>query len=152
MYNNKRRQDAMKFKIRDKNGREFKVEEVEEVKLKDEDESLTYAYDDDGLSSEEIASLKQLAAVADKLISLVNTSTDENEEEEQIEDEEEEKIEEIEDEEEEQIEEVIDTSKMKTADSIKKSAIAIERKIKADDSLDIDAVSDAWAKRYGGNK
>lgn len=136
----------MKFKVRDKSGREFKVEEIEEVKVNAKDEPLTYAYDDDGLSSEEIASLKQLAAVADKLVSLVNT-TDEDE----IEDEDEE-IEEIEDEEEEQIEEVIDTSKKKTADSIKKSATAIEKKIKTDDSLDKDAVSDAWAKRYGGNK
>ena len=133
----------MKFKIRDKSGREFKVEEIEEVKAKANDEPLTESFgDDDGLSSEEIASLKQLAAVADKLVGLVNT-TDEDEEEE---------IEEIEDEEEEQIEEVIDTSKKKTADSIKKSATAIEKKIKTDDSLDTDAVSDAWAKRYGGNK
>lgn len=137
----------MRFKIRDKSGREFKVEEIEEVKAKAEDEPSIYAYDDDGLSSEEIASLKQLAAVADKLISLVNTTTDEDEEEELIEEEEQ-----IEDEEEERIEEVIDTSKIKTGDSIKKSAIAIERKIKADDSLNIDVVSDAWTKRYGGNK
>lgn len=135
----------MKFKIRDKSGREFKVEEIEEVKAKAEDEPLTNTYgdDDDELSSEEIASLKQLAAVADKLVGLVNT-TDEDE----IEDEEEE----IEDEEEEQIEEVIDTSKKKTSDSIKKSATAIEKKLKTDNSLDTDAVSDAWAKRYGGNK
>lgn len=180
----------MKFKIRDKSGREFKVEEVKDadksmgtyngysikqnvdgniyvLKKSGEkqffeswkkayeaiktgaikDEPLTETFeDDDGLSSEEIASLKQLAAVADKLVGLVNT-TDEDE----IEDEEEE-IEEIEDEEEEEIEEVIDTSKIKTGDSIKKSAIAIERKIKADDSLNIDVVSDAWTKRYGGNK
>lgn len=132
----------MRFKVRDKSGREFKVEEIEEVKAKANDEPLTSSCgDDDGLSSEEIASLKQLAAVADKLVSLVSTSTDDDEEEEQIEDEEEE-----------QIEEVIDTSKMKTADSIKKSATAIEKKIKTDDSLDTDAVSDAWAKRYGGKK
>lgn len=127
----------MKFKIRDKSGREFNVEEIEEVKT-------NYGDDDDGLSSEEIASLKQLAAVADKLVGLVNTSTDDEDEEEEIE--------EIEDEEEEQIEEVIDTSKNNTFDSIKKSATAIEKKIKTDDSLDKDAVSDAWAKRYGGNK
>lgn len=139
----------MRFKIRDKSGREFKVEEIKEVKAKIEDEPLiSFCDDDDELSPEEIASLKQLAAVADKLISLVSTTTDE-EEEEQIEDEEEEQIE---DEEEEQIEEVIDTAKIKTGDSIKKSATAIERKIKADDSLNIDVVSDAWAKRYGGNK
>lgn len=137
----------MKFKVRDKSGREFKVEEIEEVKVNAKDEPLTNTCGDDGLSSEEIASLKQLAAVADKLVGLVNTSTDEDE----IEDEEEE-IEEIEDEEEEQIEEVIDTSKKKTADSIKKSATAIEKKLKTDNSLDKDVVSDAWAKRYGGNK
>lgn len=130
----------MKFKVRDKRGREFKVEEIEEAKAKAEDEPLTNSCgDDDRLSSEEIASLKQLASVADKLVSMVSTSTDEDD----IEDE---------DEEEEQIEEVIDTSKKKTADSIKKSATAIEKKIKTDDSLDEDAVSDAWAKRYGGNK
>ncbi len=176
----------MKFKVRDKSGKEFNVEEIEDVKTKAKDDTLYRGFkiykvdgdwevesrdgemwnydgrltlqqvkskldkgidkniwDSNGLSSEEIASLKQLAAVADKLVGLVNTSTDDDDEDEE---------EEIEDEEEEQIEEVIDTAKKKTADSIKKSATAIEKKIKTDDSLDTDAVSDAWAKRYGGNK
>lgn len=136
----------MKFNVRDENGKEYKVEEVEEVKkTDDEDETkkpLTNTCTDDALSPEEIASLKKLAGMADKLCALVDTTTDEEEEEEEIEDEGE------------QIEEVIDTDEPKKAkDSIKKSAGAIEKKtIKTGDSVEEDDVSAAWAKRYGGNR
>ena len=139
----------MKFNVRDENGKEFKVEEVEEVKKTDEDETkkpLQPSCNDDALSPEEIASLKKLAGMADKLCALVDTTEDEEveveEEEEEIEDEGE------------QIEEVIDTDepKKKATDSIKKSAGAIEKKIKTEDSVEEDDVSAAWAKRYGGNR
>lgn len=140
----------MKFNVRDENGKEYKVEEVEEVKKTDEDETkkpLTNTCTDDALSPEEIASLKKLAGMADKLCALVDTTTDEEVEEE---DEEEEEIED----EGEQIEEVIDTDKPKKAkDSIKKSAGAIEKKkVKTDDGIVEDDVAAAWAKRYGGNR
>lgn len=136
----------MKFNVRDENGKEYEVEEVEAVKkTDDEDETkkpLTNTCTDDALSPEEIASLKKLAGIADKLCALVDTTTDEEEEEEEIEDEGE------------QIEEVIDTDEPKKAkDSIKKSAGAIEKKkIKTDDSIVEDDVAAAWAKRYGGNR
>lgn len=135
----------MKFNVRDENGKEYEVEEVEEVKkTDDEDETkkpLTNTCTDDALSPEEIASLKKLAGIADKLCALVDTTTDEEEEEEEIEDEGE------------QIEEVIDTDEPKKAkDSIKKSASAIEKKtVKTEDSVE-DDVAAAWAKRYGGNR
>lgn len=140
----------MKFNVRDENGKEYKVEEVEEVKkTDDEDETkkpLTNTCTDDALSPEEIASLKKLAGIADKLCALVDTTTDEEVEEEEEE-------EEIEDEGE-QIEEVIDTDEPKKAkDSIKKSAGAIEKKkTKTEDSVEEDDVAAAWAKRYGGNR
>ena len=136
----------MKFNVRDENGKEYKVEEVEEVKkTDDEDETkkpLTNTCTDDALSPEEIASLKKLAGMADKLCALVDTTTDEEEEEEEIEDEGE------------QIEKVIDTDEPKKAkDSIKKSAGAIEKKtVKTEDSVKEDDVAAAWAKRYGGNR
>lgn len=140
----------MKFNVRDENGKEYNVEEVEEVKkTDDEDETkkpLTNTCTDDALSPEEIASLKKLAGMADKLCALVDTTTDEEVEEEEEE-------EEIEDEGE-QIEEVIDTDEPKKAkDSIKKSAGAIEKKtVKTEDSVEEDDVAAAWAKRYGGNR
>ena len=103
----------MKFNVRDENGKEYKVEEVEEVKkTDDEDETkkplTNTCTDDDVLSPEEIASLKKLAGMADKLCALVDTTTDEEV------DEEEEEEEEIDDEGE-QIEEVIDTDEPKKA-------------------------------------
>lgn len=143
----------MKFNVRDEDGKEYNVEEVEEVKkTDDEDETkkpLTNTCTDDALSPEEIASLKKLAGIADKLCALVDTTTDEKVEEEE-EEEEEEEI----DDEGEQIEEVIDTDEPKKAkDSIKKSAGAIEKKtVKTEDSVEEDDVSAAWAKRYGGNR
>ena len=136
----------MKFNVRDENGKEYEVEEIEAVKkTDDEDETknpLTNTCTDDALSPEEIASLKKLAGIADKLYALVDTTTDEEEEEEEIEDEGE------------QIEEVIDTDEPKKAkDSIKKSAGAIEKKkIKTDDGIVEDDIAAAWAKRYGGNR
>ena len=139
----------MKFNIRDEDGKEYNVEEVEEVKkTDDEDETkkpLTNTCTDDALSPEEIASLKKLAGIADKLCALVDTTTDE-----EVEEEEEEEIED----EGEQIEEVIDTDEPKKAkDSIKKSVGAIEKKtVKTEDSVEEDDVSAAWAKRYGGNR
>lgn len=142
----------MKFNVRDENGKEYKVEEVEETTTtEDEDETgkpLTNTCTDDALSPEEIASLKKLAGIADKLCSLVNTTADE-----EVEETEEEEVEEVEDEDEEQIEEVIDTDEpKKTKDSIKKSVGAIEKKtVKAEDSVE-DDISAAWAKRYGGNR
>lgn len=137
----------MKYKVRDEDGKQYEVEEVKEVKKTDEDETdkpLTNTRTEESLSADEISALKKLAGMADKLLALIDKSTDED-----IEEEEEEEIED----EDEQIEEVIDTDEPKKAkDSIKKSAGAIEKKTKTVDAIEEDDIATAWAKRYGGNK
>lgn len=138
----------MKYKVRDEDGKQYEVEEVKEVKKTDEDETkkplTNTCTEDESLSADEISALKKLAGIADKLLALIDKSTDEDNEEEEEE--------EIEDEDE-QIEEVIDTDEPKKAkDSIKKSAGSIEKKTKTVDAIEEDDIATAWAKRYGGNK
>lgn len=137
-----------KYHITDADGSEYEVEEI----MEDEDEVIEEEVKepevhDESLSEEEIAALRGLAAVADKLIALVNTS-DADEDEEDVSDEDEEFVEEKE-------EEVIDTDPEeddKKARDSKKSIGALEkRNAHADDSL-VDEVADAWAKRYGGTR
>ncbi len=144
-----------KYWIVDGDGNEFNVEEqldADETEVFEE-EKIEEPVGGEGLSEEEITALKRLAAVADKLIAVVETSDacgkDEGEEEEV---EEEEIIDE--DEEEFREEEIIDTDEVvdKKARDSKRSMGAIERKrTRQDDSL-TDPVAEAWAKRYGGNK
>lgn len=138
----------MKYKVRDEDGKQYEVEEVKEVKKTDEDETdkplTNTCTEDESLSADEISALKKLAGMADKLLALIDETTNED-----IEEEEEEEIED----EDEQIEEVIDTDEPKKAkDSIKKSAGAIEKKTKTVDAIEEDDIATAWAKRYGGNK
>lgn len=142
----------MKFHIKDEDGKEFEVEEVI-AKKSEEDEDPIPAADDDSpaLTSEEIASLKSLAAIAGDLVALVKgkTETDEDEEDDPEmtadEDEEEEKVIETDD--------CDTTSGMKKVSDAKKSIGKIERTPKrVEDSVEEDEVSKAWAKRYGGNK
>ena len=113
-----------KFYVRDADGEEYEVEEVEEL-----DEGKNEVTES-ALTADEIAALKKLAEVADRLIATVETA-----EEEPIADEEPE----------EETEEVIET---KTNDSMR-SFGAIERKKVVDETIDND-VDDAWTKRYGG--
>lgn len=142
-----------KYHIVDADGSEYEVEEI----MEDEDESEMIEekaeepeVHDDLLSEEEIAALRRLAAVADKLIALTETS-DEDEEiienEEDVCDEDAEIVKEKE-------EEVIDTceeEETKPRDS-KRSIGALEKTQKImNDSL-VDDVAEAWAKRYGGIK
>lgn len=141
-----------KYFIVDNDGEEYTVEERDEEEVVEE--TVEEPVVDDGLSEEEIAALKKLAAVADKLIGMIETSDacgkDEEVEEEEIIDEGEEVDEDID-------EEIIDTDEELRKDSKKrrdsKSSVgAIERKrVRQDDSL-TDEIADAWAKRYGGNK
>lgn len=138
---------------------EYEVEEIEEQSDATETPAAAEApaeapaegaHDAETLTDEEIAALKGLAKVADKLIAMLGTSDscsdeDEEEEEEEMHDEEEKEEEE---------EEVVDTDEetsTKSCDS-KKSFGAIERKTTAEDSLDDSAmdIDAAWAKRYGG--
>ena len=113
-----------KFYVRDADGEEYEVEEVEEL-----DEGKNEVTEP-ALTADEIAALKKLAEVADRLIATLETA-----EEEPIADEEPE----------ENTEEVIET---KTNDSMR-SFGAIERKKVVDETIDND-VDDAWTKRYGG--
>ena len=146
----------MKFKIKDEDGRNYEIEEIEtnddditevsEIETVEEKEELT---------PEDIITLKKLIEAAPKLIKLLAVEEKEHAEnpelvdEDMVEDEEEE-IAEVEDEdEEEEKEEILET---KTHDS-KKSIGSLESKkvTRLDDSLDCCSVEKAWAKRYGGN-
>ena len=134
-----------KFFVRDADGEEYEVEEIKECHDDDVIEEISETEEQpEALTNEEIAALKRLAAVADRLLSTVKA---EDEDPETLDDEDEEK--DIGDEEvtEEKKEEVVDTTK--TRDS-RKSFGAIEKsKATVDDSLNTD-IDDAWAKRYGG--
>ena len=134
-----------KFFVRDADGEEYEVEEIKECHDDDVIEEVSETEEQpEALTKEEIAALKRLAAVADRLLSTVNT---EGEDLEMIDDEDEEK--DIADEEvtEEKKEEVVDTTK--TRDSRKSFGAIEKRKATVDDSLNTD-IDDAWAKRYGG--
>lgn len=117
-----------KFYVRDADGEEYEVEEVEEINECHDDETTEAT--ETALTADEIAALKKLAEVADRLIATLETA-----EEDPIADEEPE----------EKTEEVIET---KTNDSMR-SFGAIERKKVVDEAIDND-VDDAWTKRYGG--
>lgn len=134
-----------KFFVRDADGEEYEVEEIKECHDDDVIEEVSETEEQpEALTNEEIAALKRLAAVADRLLSTVNT---EDEDLETLGDEDEEK--DIGDEEvtEEKKEEVVDTTK--TRDSRKSFGAIEKRKATVDDSLNTD-IDDAWAKRYGG--
>ena len=90
--------------------------------------------------------LKKLASVAEKLIALIpseESSSEMSDEDEEITSNEgEEVIVNTED---------CDNMGMKK-DSLKKAVGANERKRRAEDSIVEDAISNAWAKRYGGKR
>lgn len=116
---------------------------VEETKAKAEDDEVAV------LTSEEIASLKELAKVAPSLLALLNKPEETSEEiDEEIDGEDMD-----EDEDEEVEEEIVDTDekveKKKGKDS-KKSYGSIQKTKIIEDSLEEDEISSAWSKRYGG--
>lgn len=133
------------FHIKDEDGTEFEVKEIE-TKNKSSEQ---HDEDASGLSAEEIASLKKLAAGADKLLALIATNdADEDEDDKDKVDDEDETIEE-------KIESVVDTDKANCTKDSMKSVGAIEKKdTLTNDSIDIqDEIADAWSKRYkGGNE
>ena len=134
-----------KFFVRDADGEEYEVEEIKECHDDDVIEEVSETEEQpEALTNEEIAALKRLAAVADRLLSTVNT---EDEDPEMIDDEDEEKDTADEEVTEEKKEEVVDTTK--TRDSRKSFGAIEKRKATVDDSLNTD-IDDAWAKRYGG--
>lgn len=138
-----------KFRINDGD------ETYEITELEDEDEIAEETKgkaDDDEvavLTSEEIASLKELAKAAPSLLALLNKPEETSEEiDEEIDGEDMD-----EDEDEEVEEEIVDTDekveKKKGKDS-KKSYGSIQKTKIIEDSLEEDEISSAWSKRYGG--
>lgn len=129
-----------KFYVKDEDGKDYLVEELDADPVEEdlgEDKEKLQDEEFASLSQEELDALKRLASVADKLISMVNTTDAEEEVGES--------------------EEVIDTDEeleedpaMKGHDS-KKSFGSIEKKKVTNDSIDIqESIATAWAKRYGG--
>ena len=119
-----------KYIFKDEDGCKLEVEELDEETEVIDEENV----DEVVLTKEEIIALKKLAPVVDKLVDLLKVEEKEQEEITHDEDE----------------EEVIETC-TKAHDS-KKSFGALEKKQKIDDSADlVDEISNAWAKRYGGN-
>lgn len=132
-----------KFHIKDEDGMEYSVEEIEkEVPAQDEDTSA--------LTEEEILALKKLAAVADKLVSLTTETEDADPEvkkevNEVLEDEDED-----EDSDEEDDEKIVDTDE--NADKMHDSVNSLA-KPSVNDSIDSQLdIASAWAKRYNGGK
>ena len=141
-----------KFHVKDEDGEVFEVEELDEKipVAEPASESKPEVNDDNGLSDDEISALKGLAAIAPKLMKLVENTADACEDEEELDDECEDPTV---DDKDEQIEEVIDTDEEAKPRDSKKSFGAIERQKKSHDSIDNSLdVESAWAKRYGGNK
>ena len=138
----------MKFYVHDEDGNKFEVEEVTEQPAEVEGElPENKPVSDAELLPEEVDALKKLAAVADKLMSLISSDTDDCGSDPMLDEEEEEE------EAEEEEETVVDTDcglGIKQKDSVKKSIGANENKRSTNDSVEEDTVAAAWAKRYGG--
>lgn len=108
----------MKIRAKDANEEIIEIEEQDSVSIE--------------LTDEELASLKKLLSVADKLLTLV--STEDTEEEEHVEDSEEENEE-----------------KKELGDSFKSIGAVHQKKKSLNDSETLEqAINNAWAKRYGG--
>ena len=143
----------MKFFVKDEDNETFEVEEIEETPIKEVAKEVETK--DEALSAEEIAALKKLASVADKLIGMCTTS---DEDEDDDDDKDVDVDVDTDEDEDEDKEEVLDTDEdddkvIKPRDS-KKSFGSIEKKRKAVSTVDSqqESIAEAWAKRYGGNK
>ena len=143
----------MKFFVKDEDNKTFEVEELEETPTKEVAKEVETK--DEALSAEEIAALKKLAGVADKLIGMCTTSDEDEDDDDKDVDVD---VDVDNDEDEDGKEEVLDTDEdddkaIKSRDS-KKSFGSIEKKRKVVSTVDSqqESIAEAWAKRYGGNK
>ena len=143
----------MKFFVKDEDNKTFEVEELEETPTKEVAKEVETK--DEALSAEEIAALKKLAGVADKLIGMCTTSDEDEDDDDKDVDVD---VDVDNDEDEDGKEEVLDTDEdddkaIKSLDS-KKSFGSIEKKRKVVSAVDSqqESIAEAWAKRYGGNK
>lgn len=138
----------MKFYVRDDDGTEYDVEEIDEGIVESPDEESPEEIHDDALLPDEIAALKRLAGVADKLLALIGDETHDADEEEEFVEEEEPGLSEEE-------EEIIDTDRRHSRDS-KHSFGTIETRRTTTDPAEkhMLEVEESWAKRYnnGGEK
>lgn len=128
-----------KFTIQDEDGKQFEVTE-ETVDEEPKVEEASEVKDDEALTSDELAALKELAKHASELISLLEV---EKKEHEAVSDEDEEESDINDDD-----EEIVET---KACDS-KSSVGSVEKvKAKANDSIvdDDNEIADAWSKRFG---
>lgn len=135
----------MKFRIKDEDGKDYEVEEILEKKSEEDAEEVG-TVEKVELSEDEIKALKTLAAKANDLLALLDSTTQtDEEEEEKVEDEDEEEVMDAD-------EEVVETCEEKTTHDSKSAFGSLSsKKYRVDDSLE-DEVSAAWAKRYGGNR
>lgn len=118
----------MKIRAKDANEEIIEIEEQDSVSIE--------------LTDEELASLKKLLSVADKLLALVSTNDSEEEKKVEDADEEEEQAEDSEEENEE---------KKELGDSFKSIGAVHQKKKSLNDSETLEqAINDAWVKRYGG--
>lgn len=110
----------MKIRAKDANEEIIEIEEQDSVSIE--------------LTEEELASLKKLLPVADKLLASLSTEDSEEEEEKQVEDSEEE-----------------NEKKKELGDSFKSIGAVHQTKKGLNDSETLEQViNNAWAKRYGG--
>lgn len=136
----------MKFKIKDADGNDYEVEEVEEEKVEEKPE----------LTSEEIVALKTLAAAAPNIMKLLEVEKKEHEAVED-EDEDEEDIEnrvdvDLDDEDADEDEDKLIETEVKKIKKDSKKSVGSNEKRKTTDSVNLDdEIAAAWSKRYGGN-
>lgn len=140
----------MKFKIKDADGNDYEVEEVEEEKVEEKPE----------LTSEEIVALKTLAATAPNIMKLLDVEKKEHEaveDEDKDEDEDEEDIEkrvdvDLDDEDADEDEDKLIETEVKKIKKDSKKSFGSNEKRKTKDSVNLDdEIAAAWSKRYGGN-
>ena len=123
-----------KFIVRDDDGAEYSVIETEEEKLEDDEVPAS----DEGLTPDEIAALKSLAARSADILKLLEVEAKEHEavtaEDEDVE---EKDVDE---------DEVVDTCKDSFGSVEKRTT---DSKLQDSDALQ-EEIADAWKKRYGG--
>lgn len=115
------------------------------VKMKDANEEIIEIEEQDSVSveltDEELAALKKLLPVTDKLLALISTDDSEEEKKPDAEDSEEEQVEDSEENEE----------KKELGDSFKSIGAVHQKKKGLNDSETLEqSVDNAWSKRYGG--
>lgn len=131
----------MKYRIKDEDGSTLEIEEIQDEEIEEIQEPIEEPIEDNGLTPEEIDSLRQLIAAAPQLLALIETNEEVADEEIEEEIYDEDVVEEIDE------EEVVDSEKVKDS----KNSFGSLEKLKVDDSIEMeDEIANAWSKRYGG--